>query len=137
MTKSRKGERSLIFGGLGVPIPTSLEPEALPQRGYVAVGTTLAPARRFDQTEVEVDGQRRRLLDLPLRASYVHTPGSDPDSDDMAEYAVPVRWIRAVPADQAYREPGMFASQHSACKLRQDFTLQKLAEHFDLDDEAT
>ena len=109
----------------------------LPQRGYVAVGTTLAPARRFDQTEVEVDGQRRRLLDLPLRASYVHTPGSDPDSDDMAEYAVPVRWIRAVPADQAYREPGMFASQHSACKLRQDFTLQKLAEHFDLDDEAT
>lgn len=100
----------------------------LPQRGYVAVGITLAPARRFDETEVEVDGQKQLLTELEVTATYRHTPGSSPEHDEIAEYAVPVRWIRAVPADQAYREPGMFASQHSACKLRQDFTLRKLAE---------
>lgn len=109
----------------------------LPQRGYVAIGTTLAPASRFNETEVHVDGRTRPLAEVATRASYRHTPGSEPESDEIAEYAIPVRWFTAVPADQAYREPGMFASQHSACKLRQDFTLQKLSEHFGLADEDT
>ncbi len=29
----------------------------------------------------------------------------------------------------------MFANQNSACKLRQEFTLERLAQHFHLDDE--
>ena len=50
------------------------------------------------------------------------------------EYVVPVAWLDARPLSRAYREPGLFASQHSACKLRQEFTLERLAEHFGLDD---
>ncbi|OLT20585.1 hypothetical protein BJF81_04770 [Ornithinimicrobium sp. CNJ-824] len=103
----------------------------LPQKGYVAVGTTLRPATRSDVAEVLHQGQWQRLLDLPLEADYRR--GLPEDETDRAEYIVPVEWDVAVPADQAYREAGMFASQHSACKLRQDFTLRKLAEHFDLD----
>jgi hypothetical protein len=50
----------------------------------------------------------------------------------MAEWVVPVRWFTAVPAEQAYWEKGMFANQNSACKLRQEFTLERLAQHFKL-----
>ncbi|WP_289020118.1 endonuclease NucS domain-containing protein [uncultured Ornithinimicrobium sp.] len=103
----------------------------LPQKGYVAVGTTLRDAARVDQAEVLHDGRWQLLTELPTEGSYRHE-GID-DGTDRAEYVVPVEWEVAVPAHQAYREPGLFASQHSACKLRQDFTLKKLAEHFDLD----
>ena len=103
----------------------------LPQKGYVAVGTALRSAVRIDEAEVLHEGRWQRLLDLDLRGSYRH--GLVDDDTDRAEYAVPVRWEVAVPADQAYREPGLFASQHSACKLRQDFTLQKISEHVNLD----
>jgi len=51
----------------------------------------------------------------------------------MGEWVVPVRWFTSVPAEQAYWEKGMFANQNSACKLRQEFTLERLAQHFDLD----
>ena len=101
------------------------------QKGYVAVGTTLRPAVRSDDAEVLHRGHWQRLLDLPRRADY--RQGLPMDQADQAEYVVPVEWDVAVPAEQAYREPGMFASTHSACKLRQDFTLRKLAEHFDLE----
>lgn len=45
-------------------------------------------------------------------------------SDD-AEYVVPVRWAKSVPVEEAYSETGMFANQNSACKLRQEFTLER------------
>ena len=35
----------------------------------------------------------------------------------------------------SYWEKGMFANQNSACKLRQEFTLQRLAAHFGVDEE--
>lgn len=58
-------------------------------------------------------------------------------SDDVAEYVVPVRWIACRPKSDAYWEKGMFANQNSACKLRQEFTLERLAKHFGLDGEDT
>ena len=54
-------------------------------------------------------------------------------TDDMAEWVVPVMWFTTVPAKQAFWEKGMFANQNSACKLRQEFTLDRLAQHFKID----
>jgi hypothetical protein len=45
-----------------------------------------------------------------------------------------VRWIATRPRDQAFWEKGMFANQNVVAKLRQPFTLQPLAEAFNLDD---
>lgn len=102
----------------------------IPQTGYVGVGTTLGPAQRFDQAIVE-DGERERLLSrLPLDGTYRHAAEAD---DDATEWVIPVRWIDTRPADRAFWEKGMFANQNSACKLRQEFTLARLAEHFDVD----
>lgn len=102
----------------------------VPSRRYVAVGTTLAEARCFDQAEVMVHGRWVPLVEEELDGIYRH--GSV--SDDDAEYVVPVQWAASVSVEETHWEAGMFANQNSACKLRQDFTLDRLAAHFDLDD---
>ena len=107
----------------------------IPGRGYVAIGDVIGAAQRFDQAEVEVDGALTALADQPLQGTYRHGDGGAPESDDLAEWVVPVRWLTAVPASQAYWQKGMFANQNSACKLRQEFTLERLAQHFGLADE--
>ncbi|BDO43808.1 hypothetical protein CELD12_32980 [Cellulomonas sp. NTE-D12] len=106
----------------------------VPKRGYVAVGVTTAEARRFDEAQVEVEGRWVPLADQTLQGPYRHVEPGEPITDDNAEYVVPVRWLRASPAERAYWEKGMFANQNSACKLRQEFTLDRLMSHFGVDD---
>jgi hypothetical protein len=109
----------------------------IPQEGYVAVGETLDTAQRFDEVKVRGgDGHKTPLAEEHLLGSYRHGSGELPDSDDEAEWVIPVRWLVAKPASEAYWEKGMFANQNSACKLRQEFTLGRLARHFKLDEPA-
>jgi len=103
----------------------------IPGTGFVAVGTTLAPAARFENAKIQVDGIWSDLSAQALVGSY--NSGGDFDDDDV-EWVVPVRWLEARREGDAYWEKGMFASQHSACKLRQEFTLGRLADHFNVDD---
>lgn len=105
----------------------------LPGHGYVAVGETLAEAARFDTGVVLIDGAWVPVADQELHDTYRNGDPGQAQTDDIAEYVVPVRWIASRPKSEAYRESGMFASQHSACKLRQRFTLERLAAHFGLD----
>lgn len=105
----------------------------LPQKGYVGVGTTLREALPFDRARILTDGEWERLADQPLVRAYQHE--SDGSEEDFGEYVVPVRWEVTVPAAEAYRESGMFASTHSACKLRQEFTLERLTKHFKIDED--
>ena len=102
----------------------------LPGTGFVAVGKTLAPAERFDHAKVRKDGEWARLADQQLVGNYRH---ADDEDDDHAEWVVPVEWLDARREAEAFWTKGMFASQHSACKLRQEFTLGRLAEHFGID----
>jgi len=106
----------------------------IPGAGYVAIGETIGPAQRFDRAHVTVDGVEVPLATQPLTGIYTHGGPSEPQSDDRAEWVVPARWFEAVPAEQAYWEKGMFANQNSACKLRQEFTLERLAQHFHVAD---
>lgn len=105
----------------------------IPQQGYVGIGAVIGLAHRFDAL-VTVDGVEVRLADQPLVGTYEHGQDGVPETDDMAEWVVPVRWFTSVPVEQAYWEKGMFANQNSACKLRQEFTLERLAQHFKLDE---
>lgn len=104
----------------------------VPGTGYVAVGRTLSPASRWADAKVKVNGAWVKLADQDLTGTP--HPHFDSPDEDMAEWVVPVEWIDARPEQAAYWEKGMFASQHSACKLRQEFTLERLADHFDIDD---
>ncbi len=104
----------------------------IPQTGYVGVGRTTGPAARFADARVTVDGAAVPLAAQSLRGSYDHADAADDDDD---EWVVPVSWIRTVPVSEAYREKGLFANQNSACKLRQEFTLDRLADRFGIHDD--
>ncbi len=104
----------------------------VPPMRFVAVGRVLAPASRFEDAEVRVAGSWTPLAAQSLQGSYPGDPATD---DDTAEWVVAVEWIDARPLEAGFWEKGMFASQHSACKLRQEFTLERLADHFSVDDD--
>lgn len=100
----------------------------IPGTGYVGVGQVTEPAQPVTEFKVNVDGEQKSLLDLPLRA---------PDLDeftqpDNMEYAVRVDWIKTLRREEAIKEKGLFANQNSACKLRNRFTLERLTELFEL-----
>ena len=101
----------------------------------MAVGTVMREAVRFDEAEVQIDDAWVPLHEQTLEATYRHVPLGQPEPPEDAEYVVAVEWIANQPAAQAYWEKGMFANQNSACKLRQEFTLDRLAEHFHLEGE--
>ena len=82
-----------------------------------------------------IPGDASEPLPLPERALsdiYTHASAS---SDDDNEWVVPVRWIRTVDESTAYWEKGLFANQNSACKPRQEFTLDRLMQHFGVHDD--
>lgn len=109
----------------------------IPGHGYVAVGETLAEASRFDKAMVVVDGAWVPLAQQDLKGPYRHGDPGQTQTDDNAEFVVPVRWIACHPKADAYWKKGMFANQNSACKLRQEFTLERLAKHFGPDGDDT
>lgn len=103
----------------------------IPGTGYVGVGLVkepVVPARDFI---VLVDGKTTPLLSAPLKAPMMDEFADDPDR---TEQVVRVEWLRAVPREEAYWEKGLFAKQHSACRLRNRFTIEKVTEHFRLTD---
>jgi hypothetical protein len=103
----------------------------IPQVGYVGAGITTGEACIFDDAELTVDGQQRRMSELPLAGGYHHTAA---DNEETAEYVVPVDWISTRTRDHAIRQKGLFANQNSACKLRNRFTLEFLYRAFGLDE---
>lgn len=102
----------------------------VPGKGYVGYGEVTAPAMRVRDFTVEINGETRPILDVPLRATHM---AENADDAEKSEYLVRVRWDEHVPVEQAYWEKGMFANQLTACKLRHKFTLERLAESFGLE----
>ena len=96
--------------------------------GYVGVGVVTGPSvpvKSFNAAGA--DGILRALLKQPLVATHM---ADNVDDADLCEYVVPIRWIVTTPINEAYWEPGMFANQNPACRLRDSATLEKLASHF-------
>lgn len=108
----------------------------IPGSGYVAVGVTLAEARRFDAAFVQQNDEWIPLAQQTLRGSYLHVEPGNTETDDISEWVLPVRWLAAVPLGAAYNEPGLFSNPSTSCKLRQQFTLERLAARFGIDSDA-
>lgn len=101
----------------------------IPGTGYVGVGEVTAPVVPVREAEVEVNGKTTPLLKADLKAKNMGEFANDPEK---TEKVVRVRWLRTVPASQAYWEKGLFAQQHSACRLRNKFTIEKVTKRFEL-----
>lgn len=59
---------------------------------------------------------------------------SGEEDGDTAEYVVPVTWIKTLALEDAFWRQGLFATQNSACKLRNQFTIDEVSKLFGLDD---
>lgn len=108
----------------------------IPRTGYVGVGTVSGEALPFEDADLVVDGQSRRMTDLPLEGNYrphSGTAADGEDREDRREWVVPIDWEAAVPRTGALWRPGFFANQNSACKLRARFTIDEVSRHFGID----
>ncbi len=103
----------------------------IPSAGYVGVGVVTGTSVPITEFKVKHNGSEVPVLDAPLKAPDLKEHAQDPEK---YEYFVPVKWLKTLPKEQAYWEKGLFAIQHTACRLRNQFTLERLAHHFDLED---
>lgn len=104
--------------------------------GYVGVGIVtgeLVPARH---ATVEIDGRQQRLLDQPDLPSYLVERGELTD-DEATEYVVPVRWLHQRAIADAVTAKGLFASQVTVCRLRDERTITLVSEAFGIQDGVT
>lgn len=112
----------------------------IPKTGYVGVGIvkeTAVPVREFkitkniENSESATGAEQIPILDAPLKAPQMN---DNADDLDLCEYLVRVEWIKTLPRNKAYWEKGLFAIQHTACRLSSSFTIEKLCQHFNLGD---
>ena len=102
----------------------------IPGRGYVGVGQVIGDRVKAADLPVSVNARTiplKQVPDLKATAMWVYA-----DDEQMAEYAVPVKWLAQVPREQAYWENGFFANQNTVCKLRSRFTRDRVLQHFGL-----
>jgi len=92
-------------------------------RGYVGYGEVTAPAVMVKDFANDTGS----LLSADLvQPNLAH----DMDDVDLAEYAVGVNWIKAIPLAEAKTFRGVFANQNVVCKLRDAATLEFLSSAF-------
>lgn len=103
----------------------------IPGEGYVGVGIVKEEVVMVKDFTVELNGKEIPILEAPLKAPLEEGDIEDPEK---SEYIVRIDWIKTIPREKAYREKGMFATQHTVSKLRNKFTLEKLIEFFELEE---
>jgi hypothetical protein len=115
---------------LGLLFPGARVFPYIPKTGYVGVGTVTGTAQPIRGFTVQVDGVELPILEAPgIRAERMDSNADDPERCD---YAVPVRWQQLLAREDAATWPGIFGNQNTVCRLRDEETLDRLAQVFDL-----
>jgi hypothetical protein len=81
---------------------------------------------------VTSNGTEVRVVDQPEIDPEVRDRAASED-EDVTEYAVPVRWLAERDVPEAIAERGLFASQVTVCKLRDERTIEVVTAALDLD----
>ena len=97
--------------------------------GYVGVGEVTGPALLAKDFTVETEGRRLPLTEVAT-ADMARGGTTDPD---LAEWVVPIAWIRELPREEAIKDSDFFANQNTAVRLTHGYTLSRLVEAFELD----
>lgn len=106
----------------------------IPGHGYVGIGTVTEPAMRAMDATLKENGQEKLFSRLDLQGDYgLNNVAPSDDEPDTHEYIVPVSWERTVGLPEAFWLKGLFANQHSACKLRHELTLSEVSKAFSPD----
>jgi hypothetical protein len=102
----------------------------IPKAGYVGVGTVKESVVPVSQFLVSLNGGNVPLLSAPVHDLRMGEDAGDPE---LSEYLVRVEWIKTVSKSDAYWEKGLFAIQHTACRLRNNFTIENVSRHFGIE----
>lgn len=103
----------------------------IPHEGYVGVGTVVDTVKPIKDFFIDINGVKKPILECDLNTPNMR---NDIDNPELSEYLVKVEWMKTIPREKAYKEPGLFANQNTVCKLRNQFTLDKLIAFFDLEE---
>ena len=101
-----------------------------PVKGYVGVGVVRETSKPVTEFEVEVDGQRRAILEAPL--GEPNKLARDVDDPELREHLVRIEWVEARSLDAAVWQTGLFTNQMPVCKLRDGETIEYLEDAFGL-----
>lgn len=100
--------------------------------GYVGIGQVSGPMVKLRDLEVTLDDRTVRVVDQPdIPAKLKERSLSD--DEEITEYAVPVSWHATRPVAEAASERGLFASQVTACKLRDERTINFVTAAFQVE----
>ena len=99
--------------------------------GYVGIGKVTGELIPLRNAKVEIDGQLQSLLDQPHPGggTWEEAASDDPNKTEMV---VPVEWLATRPLNQAISEKGLFSSQVTVCKLRDEHTITTVESAFGL-----
>ena len=103
----------------------------IPKKGYLGVGRVLEQSTPIKNFMVDSNGKKISIFSVPLKCEGIKKDADDPER---CEYLVRIEWIKTLREEEAYWEKGMRANQNSAFKLKNQYTLKKLLEHFHLED---
>lgn len=106
----------------------------VPKHGYVGVGKVIESAVSITEFTVKHNGVEMPFLKAPRSAEDPEAIKANASDPEKRELMVRVEWTKAVPKQQGFWEKGMFASQLPACRLRNQFTLERLIQHFGLEE---
>lgn len=104
--------------------------------GYVGIGEVVGQIGPLRDLVVTLDGSAVRVVDQPDVPRWL-TDRARLLDEEISEFAVPVRWLAHRQVSEAVSERGLFASQLSACKLRDERTIEVVTTAFGLNDETT
>lgn len=103
----------------------------IPKQGYVGVGTVTQEKTPVTDFEVDTAEGTRNILEVDTDAKAM---GENAEDEALREYLVGVDWIDKRPQREAYWETGMYANQNTVTKLRNQYTLDRLYDHFEIDE---
>jgi len=101
--------------------------------GYVGIGEVTGEMLPLRSLEVERDDAIIPVIDQPEIPERIRER-AHLDDDEVTEYAVPVRWLAQRRVSDAVSERGLFASQVTVCKLRDDRTIDVVTAALGLQD---
>jgi hypothetical protein len=106
----------------------------IPSTGYVGVGEVQGAVTALDDVTVTDEaGNEVPLVGLPVKAAGLTRAADDPDK---AEYLVPVKWIKTVPAAKAVKEKGFFGNQNTVARpttAAWSYTVDRLRQRWGID----
>ncbi len=103
----------------------------LSKTGYISVGEVTEESVPVKDFSVTMDGKQMPILESSQVAKAFD---GNPDDLENCEYLVCIEWIKTIPREDAYWGKGMFAIQHTCCRLGNRFTVEKLVHHFGIED---